>query len=67
MTPETAFNLTIVAIGIALVGLIASEIRTNLLRERVKDRERAEQSLTTAEDGAPFADVLNAPSANHDI
>lgn len=63
MTQETAFNLTIIVIAITTVALIISEIRTNLLRDRARDLEQAEQEPVVA-DSTPYADVLNPPPSN---
>jgi hypothetical protein len=63
VTQETAFNLTLVVIAITTIALIISEVRVNLLRERAKDRERAEQEPAASE-GEAYQDVLNPPPAS---
>ena len=61
MTPETALQLTIAAVLLATIGLIASEVRANLAREREKDAQREGQNEVIAGSGAPFADILQPP------
>ena len=64
MTPETALQLTIAAVLLATAGLIVSEVRTNLQRERAKDEQRRQVAENTpAHGGAPVADVLQTPDS----
>lgn len=64
MNSDTALQVTILVVAIATVGLIASEVWTNLQRERARDREAAEQPGVGK--GEPFADVLNPPASPED-
>ena len=64
MTPETALQLTIAAALLATLGLIASEVRANLAREREKDEQRRREAPDAlVGSGAPFADVLQPPDS----
>lgn len=58
MTPETALQLTIAVTLLATIGLIASEIYTNLRREREKDAAREAQDALTGGTGTAYADLL---------
>ena len=60
MTAETALQLTIAAIALATIGLIVSEVRGNLIRERVEDEKRKAEALhnLSPESAAAFTDLL---------
>ncbi len=60
MAPEAALLLTIVAITLATIGLIVSEVRTNLIRARVEDEKRKNEALENPppESATAFADLL---------
>lgn len=61
MTSETALQVALIVIAIATVALIASEVRTNLLRERARDLVAAAEEPDVVTGDAPFADVLTPP------
>jgi hypothetical protein len=58
VTPETALQLTIAVTLLATIGLIASEIYTNLRRERDKDAARTAQDVPPGGAGTAYADLL---------